>query len=226
MIKKIKQKVCHELRFNEENSEKCLAIDFHDFKLSFENFTFLIIIIDYWSDFIWDFYLSNYTSEIIIQLLTFFFDFLQQQYKIELKVMKMNRKLYTQKSEIRRFLEQQRIRIKSSSFYIQALNSSDEHLKNMIKQKIIIMKSSFNLLKKLWSEITQAAVYLYNQTSHYSLNWKSSYKLFHTHLTHWDDVIIEEQKLQQAHLKVYSCKTYYMITDTLKKNQSSWLTEI
>ena len=132
MIKKIKQKVCHELRFNEENSEKCLAIDFHDFKLSFENFTFLIIIIDYWSDFIWDFYLSNYTSEIIIQLLTFFFDFLQQQYKIELKVMKINEKLYTQKLKIRKFLKQN-IRVKSSSFYIQALNDSSKYSENVIK---------------------------------------------------------------------------------------------
>ena len=79
------------------------------------------------------------------------------------------------------------------------------------------MKSSFNLLKELWPEITHAAVYLYNQTSCYFLNWKSSYELFHTHLAHWESVVIEEQKSQQAHLKVYDCKTYYMITDILKK---------
>ena len=63
--------------------------------------------------------------------------------------MKMNEKLYTQKSEIRRFIKQQKIRVKSSSFYTQALNNSDECLKNVIKQKIIIMKNSFNLLKEL-----------------------------------------------------------------------------
>ena len=101
--------------------------------------------------------------------------------------------------------------------YIQALNESDKCSENVIKQKIIIMKSSFNLLKKLWSEITYVVVYLYNWISCYSLNWKSSYELFHTYLAHQDDVVIEEWKSQQAHLKVYDCKTYYMITDTLKK---------
>ena len=44
---KISQKICHEFRFNEENSKEHLAIDFHDFKLSFEDFTFLMIITDY-----------------------------------------------------------------------------------------------------------------------------------------------------------------------------------
>ena len=149
--------------------------------------------------------------------MTFFFDFLKQQYKIELKMMKMNKKLYTQKSEIRKFIEQQRIKIKSFLFYIQALNDSDKCSEDVIKQKIIVMKSSFNLLKELWLEIICAVIYLYNQTSCYFLNWKSSYELFHTHLIHQESVVIEEWKLQQAHLKIHNCKTYYMITDTLKK---------
>ena len=56
---KISWKIHHEFRFNEEDSEEHLTIDFHDFKLSFRDFTFLMIITDCWSDFIWDFYLSN-----------------------------------------------------------------------------------------------------------------------------------------------------------------------
>ena len=36
-------------------------------------------------------------------------------------------------------------------------------------------------------------------------------------MTHQDGVVINKQKSQQAHLKVYSCKAYYMITNTLKK---------
>ena len=65
-------------------------------------------------------------------------------------MMKMNEKLYTQKSEIKRFLEQQHfIQIEPSPPHTQALNGSDEHSENVIKQKIIVMKSSFNLLKEL-----------------------------------------------------------------------------
>jgi len=81
--------------------------------------------------------------------LTFFFDYLKQQYKIEPKVMKMDGELYTQKLEVKRFLEQQYIKIESSLLYTQALNDSSKHSENVIKQKIIIMKSSFNLLKEL-----------------------------------------------------------------------------
>ena len=43
---KIKQKVCHEFRFNKEDSEEYLVIDFHDFKLNFKDFISLVIIID------------------------------------------------------------------------------------------------------------------------------------------------------------------------------------
>ncbi len=77
---KISWRIHHELKFNnnKKNSEEYLTINFHDFKLSFEDFTFLVIITDHWSDFIWDFYFSSHIFEIIIKLLTFFFDFLQQ----------------------------------------------------------------------------------------------------------------------------------------------------
>ena len=65
-------------------------------------------------------------------------------------MMKMNRKLYTQKLEIKRFFEQQqKMRIKFSLLYIQVLNNSSKHSESVIKQKIIIMKNSFNLFKKL-----------------------------------------------------------------------------
>ena len=84
---KISWKIHYEFKFNKKNSEKYLAIDFHNFKLSFEDFTFLMTITDHWSDFIWDFYFSSHTAKFVIQLLTFFFDFLKQQYKIELKMM-------------------------------------------------------------------------------------------------------------------------------------------
>ena len=46
-VAKISWKICHEFRFNEKDSEECLAIDFHDFKQSIEDFTFLIIITNY-----------------------------------------------------------------------------------------------------------------------------------------------------------------------------------
>jgi len=76
-VSKILQKIHHEFKFNKKNSEKHLAIDFHNFKQNAENFTFLTIITDHWLDFIWDFYLSSHIAELVIKLLTFFFDFLK-----------------------------------------------------------------------------------------------------------------------------------------------------
>ena len=43
-------------------------------------------------------------------------------------------------------------------------------------------------------------------------------------MTHWDDIVIKKWKLQQAHLKIYDCKIYYMTIETLKKiNCLDWL---
>ena len=62
-------------------------------------------------------------------------------------MMKINKKLYIQKLKIKTFLKKQIIRIKSSSFYIQTLNDSAECSEDVIKQKIIAMKKTFNLFK-------------------------------------------------------------------------------
>ena len=64
-------------------------------------------------------------------------------------MMKMNRKLYTQKLKVKTFLEKQRIKVESSSLYIQTLNSDAECSRNVIKQKIIVMKKTSNLFKQL-----------------------------------------------------------------------------
>ena len=108
--------------------------------------------------------------------------------------MEMDGELYTQKPEMKTFLEQQSMRVEPSPPYTQALNVSAERSGGVIKQKIIAMESSSNLPKELWPEITRAAIYLYNRTPRYSLNWKSPYELFHTRLAHRDGVVIKEQK--------------------------------
>jgi hypothetical protein len=56
------------------------------------------------------------------------------------------------------------------------------------------MEASSNLPSKLWTEMTRAAVYLYNQTPRYSFNWKTLYDQFHTHITHQDGVVVKDKK--------------------------------
>ena len=103
---KISQKIQHEARDLNEAPGEQLAINFHNFKKKFDDWTFLVTITDHWSGLIWDYYLTNHTLVAVIQVLKLFFGYLNQQFKIKSKMMKMNRKLYSQKPEIRRYLEQ------------------------------------------------------------------------------------------------------------------------
>jgi transposase InsO family protein len=147
---KIARRIRREPRSNEEGPGECLAIDFHDFKQGFGGWTSLVTITDCWSGLIWDYYLSSRTTEAIIQVLTVFFGYLKRQFKIEPKVMEMDGELFSQKPEVRRFLEQQQfMRVEPSPPYTQALNSSGERLGGVIKQKIIAMESSSTLPKEL-----------------------------------------------------------------------------
>ena len=78
---KISWKICCKLRFNEKDSEEHLVIDFHDFKQNTEDFIFLMTIINYWSDFIWDFYLFRHTTKVVIKVLIFFLIILNSNIK-------------------------------------------------------------------------------------------------------------------------------------------------
>ena len=73
------------------------------------------------------------TSEVVIKVLTLFFSYLKQQYKIKLKVIEMNEELYTQKPKIKQFLEQLGLQVEPLSLYMQALNEGAKHSESVIK---------------------------------------------------------------------------------------------
>ncbi|KAE8548973.1 hypothetical protein EYB25_009356 [Talaromyces marneffei] len=79
------------------------------------------------------------------------------------------------------------------------------------------MRKGARLPFDLWPEIIRAAVYLYNWTPRYASNWKTPYDRFTTHAAWKNGIVIENQKPQLAHLKVYGCKAYVLTTEYMKK---------
>ena len=68
------------------------------------------------------------------------------------------------------------------------------------------------LPEELWLEIYEFAVYLWNRILYYIYKWKLPYEMFFNN------------KLILNHLKVYSCKAFAFIADTLgRRNRFSRL---
>jgi hypothetical protein len=81
---------------------------------------------------------------------------------------------------VERTLSKHNICLEPSAPYTQSQNGAAERLGGVIKNKIRAMRISSNLPTKLWQEVTNAAVYLYNRISWYYYNWSTLYEQFHT----------------------------------------------
>ena len=72
------------------------------------------------------------------------------------------------------------------------------------------MRLSARLPHTLWREIISLAVYLYNRTPKYNLDWKSPYEAFHE-VTMSDEGVTGLRKPTLNHLKAYGCQSYVLI---------------
>jgi hypothetical protein len=171
-----------------------------------------MLVTDRWSGYYWDYYLPNRKAKTILAARKHLFGMLKRQYRIESKVVEVDNELTTQKPDVRNYLEFMKVEP-----YTQGQNGGAERSGGVLKDEIRTMAIAANLPDELWPEISRAAVYLHNRKPKYTYNWKSPYDRFHTHLAYRDGVVVEDRKPQQAHLKVYGCKAFVMITDAMKK---------
>ena len=81
---------------------------------------------------------------------------------------------------------------------------------HLIVEKARAMRLSARLPHALWREIIASAVYLYNQTPKYNINWKSPYEAFHE-VTMSDEGVTGPRKPTLNHLKAYGCRSYVLI---------------
>jgi hypothetical protein len=89
-------------------------------------------------------------------------------------------------------------------------NGLAEQMGRLIVEKARAMRLSARLPHALWREIIASAVYLYNRTPKYNLDWKSPYEAFHK-VTMSDEGVTGLRKPTLNHLKAYGCQSYILI---------------
>jgi hypothetical protein len=89
-------------------------------------------------------------------------------------------------------------------------NGLAERMGRIIVEKARAMRLSARLPHALWREIIASAVYLYNRTPKYNLDWKSPYEAFHE-VTMSAEGVTGPRKPSLNHLKAYGCRSYVLI---------------
>ena len=119
-----------------------LALNFHDYEPDSEGFKTLLLISDRWSGHAFDFYLKDHITASIKEALTFLFDYLKQQYKIDVKVIECDNEIIHNKPELTQLLKNRLVRIEPSAPYTQDQNGGAERLGAIIKDKARAMRIS------------------------------------------------------------------------------------
>ncbi|KAL3702648.1 hypothetical protein TMatcc_011227 [Talaromyces marneffei ATCC 18224] len=185
-----------------------LAIDFYDFAEStMHGEKTLMLITDRFSGFMWDYYMTSHRGDEILETLKWFLDYLEKAYMISPVKIEMDNEI-AKRPEVKHYLEhEKRIILQPSPAHTQALNGGAERSGAIIKTKGRSMRKGARLPFDLWPEITPR----------YASNWKTLYDRFTTHAAWKSGIVIENQKPQLAHLKVYGCKAYALTTEYMKK---------
>jgi hypothetical protein len=98
----------------------------------------------------------------IIEALTYLINYLKYQHAINIKVIEYNNKFTDVKPKVEQTLSKHNICLEPLVPYTQSQNGAAKRLGGVIKNKIHAIRISSNLPIKLWQEVTNAAVYLYN----------------------------------------------------------------
>jgi hypothetical protein len=118
----------------------------------------------------------------------------------------------------RKWLEKSGITFEPSPSYTQDFNGVSERTRGVIFMKERCMRVQARLPHKLWREVINAAVYLYNRTPRAKNRWATLYTLFHGYLGERDG-IKGSYTPETAHLKAYGCVAY-AATTTYKRGLS------
>ena len=101
-----------------------------------------MLITDWWSGLIWDFYLQDRTALSIIAAIDALLQILSQQYKVTPKVVECNNELTQVKLQVYTWLVGKGIQVEPSALQTQSQNSSTERSRGTIKEKGYAMCAS------------------------------------------------------------------------------------
>ncbi|EAQ84318.1 hypothetical protein CHGG_10722 [Chaetomium globosum CBS 148.51] len=213
---KAKRQISRATRTTEMEPGDRLALDFHEFSPPNKGLRYLLLITDRASGMCWDYYLARREARQVLAALKHLFQLLETQFNIKPKIVECDNE-FANATILVDFCNLKGTKIEPSAPDTPAQNGGGERAGGVIKEKARAMRIGANLPEELWNETTKAAVYLYNRSPKYILDWKSPYERFHEGLAGKDnDSPTRIQRPNQSHLKVYGCKAFALTRGSLK----------
>lgn len=216
-LSKIKRQVRRAPRQSIQTAGERIAIDFHDYEEGIGSYTSQMLLTCRSTGYIWDYYLTSRTTEAIIAVFKSFFEHLQVQHNIKVKVIECDNEITEVKPQVGNFLRNRATVIEPSAPYSQAQNGGAERSGGVIKDKERAMRTGSKLPHQLWPEIGKTAVYLYNRTPNYKSGWKTPYDQLHTAIARARGIPQPVKQPDQTHLRAFGCKAYAMTPEAQQK---------
>jgi hypothetical protein len=179
-LAKIRKQIRRAPRKFDENSEKRIAVNFHNYAPGINEYIFQIILTNRATGYVWDYYFVTRKFADLIRIFDAFFNIMKVHNFIRVKTVECDNEI-EKHSQVAEFLASKSIRIEPSAPNTQGQNGGAERSGGVLKDKERAMRVKARLPYALWPEIGKTAVYLYNRTPNYSdsdTRWKSPYTRF------------------------------------------------
>lgn len=216
-LSKIKRQVRRAPRQSGQRAGERIAVDFHDYEEGIGGYTSQMLLTCRSTGYIWDYYLTSRTTEAIITVFKSFFEHLEVQHNIKVRVIECDNEITEVKPQVGNSIRNRAIVIEPSAPYSQAQNGGAERSGGVIKDKERAMRTGSKLPHQLWPEIGKTAVYLYNRTPNYKSGWKTPYDQLHTAIARARGIPQPVKQPDQTHLRAFGCKAYAMTPEAQQK---------
>ena len=126
-----------------------LALDFHDHEAGgYGGYKCQLLITDWRSELMWDYYLTDHKSETILEPLQHLLETLEHQYQICFQRIKCNNEIFMKRKAVLVWLNSQFVIVELSPLYIKELDEAAEHSGNVIKNNMREQADFMKVLKK------------------------------------------------------------------------------
>jgi hypothetical protein len=165
-LAKIRKQIRRAPKEFDENSEKRIAVDFHNYAPGINEYTSQMILTNRIINYVWDYYFVTRKSADLIKMFDAFFNIMEVHNFIRVKIVKCDNKI-EKHLQVTEFLASKSIKNEPSAPNTQGQNGGAECSRGVLKDKERAMRVGARFPHALWPEIGKTAVYLYNRTPNY-----------------------------------------------------------
>jgi hypothetical protein len=179
-LAKIQKQIRRAPKKSNEGSEKRIAVNIHDYVLGINKYISQMILTNWATGYIWNYYFVTRKSADWIRIFDAFFNIIKVHNFIKVKTVKYNNKI-EKHSQIAEFLASKSIRIEPSAPNTQGQSDGAKRSGGVLKDKERAMRVKARFPHALWPEIGKTAIYLYNRTPNYGdsdTQWEFPYTRF------------------------------------------------